>query len=291
MDLAVSPVRKPGRPKAQSQQEEPETTETVVDLGFKVDREKTYIFETLKKSENPRNENLGSICKIFDTAEKRYRDIRYLPTAPSIFVEEWDDSFIEMPEIPLGFYRNQLVASGEDIRLMEYLMCHQLYEHSPYRVQNKPAFFTLMDKEVQDQIKAKRHETELKALEAIKTIPFEDLKPIARIIFGVTETSQTAIMNAMNEVIKKPKQGSEKQSGAERVLDNLVNPKLIRQYNIQTGLDRGYIVADLNKMQARLTDGNVFICNLNTRNPVKELTDWSFTTEGDKWYVLLKQKI
>lgn len=291
MELELSPIRQPKKVKATVETPNEETPEKEIDLGFQVDRNKVYIFETIKKSEHPRNENLGSICKVFDTAQKRYRDIRYLPTAPSIFVEEWDDSFKELPEPPLGFYRNQLVAPGEDIRLMEYLMSHRLYEFSPFRVTNVPAYFTLVDKDVQEEIKAKRHAVELKALEAIKDTPIEDLRPIARIIFGITETSDTSIINRMNELVKIPKKGSEAQSNAERVLDNISNPRLIRQYNVQTGFDRGIIVADINKMEVRFVDGNVFVMRLDSKDYLKCVTDWTFTSDGAKWYTILKNKV
>lgn len=288
--LAMSPIRQPKKT-AKPEVKIEETPDKAIDLGFVVDPTKTYVFETIKKSENPRNENLGASAKAFDNVEKRYRDLGYYPTAPSIFKEDWDESFLELNPPPLVFWRNQIIVLGEDIRLMEYMMCHPLYEHSPFRVMNKPAFFTLADKEVQDAIKAARHATEMKALQAIADTPIIDLKPIARIIFGITETSDTAILNEMNEKVKKPKQGLEQQSNADRVLANLGNPKLLRTYNIQSAIDNGYLVADYTKQQARLSDGNVFVCNLNTKDAVKELVDWSFQTEGQSFYNLLKQKI
>lgn len=293
MELSVTPTRTPGRPKAITKTENVETETPVkeLSLGFQIDPTKTYIFEVIKKSDLPRNENLGSTCKAFDNVEKRYRELRYFPTSPSIFADEQDESFDDLPAEPMGFYRNVLYASGEDIRKMEYLLNHPLYEHSPFKVANKPAFFTLADKEVQEEIKAKKHATEYKALEAIKDTAMDDLKPIARSIFGVTEESDKAIVNTLNELVKKPKQGSDKMSNAEKLLDNIGNPKLLRTYHIQAAIDKGIIAADLNKMRATLIDGNIFICNLNTRNPVKELTDYSFTTEGSKFYSTIRQKI
>lgn len=291
MELELSPARKPVKPKAKADEANSETPEKAINLGFEVDPKKVYIFETIKKSEQPRNENLGSTCKGFDPVEKRYREMRYFPTAESIFADEQHESYDELQPPPLGFYRNQLTASGEDIRLMEYLMNHPLFENSPFRVANKPAFFTLADKEVQEEIKAKRHAKELSALEVIKDTAVDDLKPIARNIFGITEQSDTAIINALNELVKNPKQGSEAMSNAEKLLDNTSNPQLLRTYHIQAAIDRGIIAADLNKMRATLVDGNVFICNLNTKSPVKELVDWSYTGEGGKWYTTLRTKI
>lgn len=293
MTLAPTPTRTPARtPKrVETQKEQNDTSLTTVDLEFTIDPEKTYIFETIKKSETPRYENLGSTAKAFDPVEKRYRDLRYLPTAPSIFMDEQDESFNELQPIPLQFYRNTLYAIGQDIRLIEFLMNHPLYEHSPFRVANRPPFFTLADKGVQEAIKAKRHETELKSLEKIMSTSIEDLRPIARNVFNIMETEDMAIKNALNDIVKKPKQGTDKMSNAEKFLDNLDNPLLTRKYFIQAGIDRGIIATDVNKQRATFVDGNVFICNLNGRSPVKELTDYSFTGEGEKFYTHLKSKI
>jgi len=291
MDLELSPVRKPGRPSAKvADSAETETTITKVSLGFVPDPTKVYIFETIKKSDLPRNENLGSTCKAFDNVEKRYRDLRYFPTAPSIFADEQHESFNEIQPAPLIFNRNVIYVQGEDVRLMEYMMNHPLYDNSPFRVANKAAFFTLADKEVQEEIKAKIHATELRALEAIKEAHIDDLKPIARSIFGITEESETAIINALNDKVKLKKQGSDIMSNAEKLIDNIGNPRLLRTYKIQSAIDKGIISADLNKMQARLIDGNVFICNLNTKDPVKELVNWSFTDEGSKFYNTVSKK-
>lgn len=287
----LAPIRKPVTPKAIVKEQESDTPVKELNVGFEIDPTRVYIFETIKKSDNPRSENLGSIAKAFDNVEKRYRDLRYHPTAPSIFSDEQHESFDELPLPPLVFWRNVLYAQGEDIRLMEYLLNHPLYEHSPFRIANKPAFFTLADKEVQEEIKAKKHETELKALEKIKTTDLDDIKPIARTIFGITEDSDTAIINALNELVKKPKAGSEKMSNAEKLLDNIGNPKILRTYHIQHAIDQGIIAADMNQMRVTLVDGNVFICSLRTKSPVKEITDFTFTEEGAKFYTMIRRKI
>jgi len=295
MELQKSPVRPPvriGRPPAKAKVEESknDTTEKI-DLGFEIDPTKVYIFETLKKSEMPRYENLGASTKAFDPVEKRYRDIRYIATAPSIFPEEWDESFLERPEEPLGFYRNQITCSGQDIRKMEYLLNHPLYEHSPFRVLNRPAMYTIADKDVLDQIKAKENDSQLRALELIKTTDIDDLKPIARIIFGITETSTTAIQNALFDFVKKPVQGLNQKSNAEKLIDNLSNKKLQREFTIQSAIDRGIIVVNRDKMEARLSENNTLICQLVTKNHVKDITEYSYLDEGQKFYQILRAKI
>lgn len=291
-ELAKSPIRKPVRePKPVQAEAAQNDTPDAVDLGFEIDPTRTYTFETLKKSPTPRNENLGSRARCFDTQEKRYREIGYFPSAPSIFVEEWHETLQEMAPPPLIFYRDIILINGEDIRAMEYMMSHPLYEHSPFRVMNRPAMFTLADKEVQEAIKAKKHAVELKALTAIADTPIADLKPIARIIFGITETSDTAIVNSMNELVKRPKIGVDKMSNAEKVIDNLSNPKLLRTYNLQTAIDTGVITVNENSMEARLTDGNIYLMRFESKKYLNELVDWSFTEKGKSSYNLIKSKI
>lgn len=293
--LAKSPITKKSEPKGKIVSEEKnETEDVVIDLGFELDPHKTYIFEVLKKSDALRIENLGSRCKIYDPKEKRYKELRYIPVAPTIFYEDQHESYDTYPDEPLMFNRNVLFAKGSDRRLMEYLMIHDLNEASPFRISNKPAMFKLMDKDAEDAIKAQRHAKEMEACSAIRDMSIDDLKPIARIVFGITETTETAIRNTMYDLAKKDKKGMER-SNAEKIIENLVNPKLQRQYYIQSALDSGTLVANPDKMQVRFSEGDVFACNLNRAiNPkaiLNEITDFSFTPEGAKFYTLLRSKI
>jgi len=286
-DLALKPVM--GRPKKENVPVE-KKEERLVDVGFEIDPEKDYIFETIKKSPNPRHEVLASTCRIFDTEEKRYRDIIYIPTAPSIFKEDLDESWDAIPSPPLFFYRDQLIIHGQDKRGMEYVMMHSDYEFSPFKVSGRQPKFTLVDKEVQEKIKAKIHEAQFKAQEAIKKLPIEDLRPIARVVFGVTEIADTAIVNKMNEIAKSDKKGTGKLP-AEQILENIGNPELVRRYNIQSGIDNGLVFIDTNTSQARFRENNVFILQLKSRDYVKELVDFSNTGEGMEFYNQLKKKM
>jgi len=291
--LTMSPIRqksKAPRPKQEEAVDDTPVDADVINLGFVPDPTKTYTFEVLKKSSVARPENLGSRAKAFDTTEKRYREIGYHPLSPTIFTEEWDESFIEYPQIPLMFNRNTIDVPGQDIRLMEYMMSHPLYEHSPYRVMNRPAMFTLADKEVIEAIKAEKHAKEKQALDAIAGADLSDVRPIARVIFGITETSDTAIVNTLNELVKSGRKFNNKVA-SELVIDNINNPKLNRQYNIQKAIDNGVIIADYNKGIAIMSEGNGTIIRLETKNAVKELVDYTFTEEGKKFYNILRNKI
>lgn len=286
-ELALEPVR--GRPKKETVPVEVKE-ERKVDLGFTIDPEKDYIFETIKKSPNPRHEVLASTCRIFDTEEKRYRDIIYIPTAPSIFKEDLDESWDNIPSPPLFFYRDQLIIHGQDKRGMEYVMMHSDYEHSPFKVSGRQPKFTLLDKDVQEKIKAKIHEAQFKAQEAIKKMPIDDLRPIARVVFGIAETADTAIVNKMNELAKTDKKGAGKLP-AEQIIENIGNPELVRRYTIQSAMDTGLIFVDVNNMQARFRENNVFILQLKGRDAVKELTEFSHSGEGMEFYNQLKRKM
>lgn len=264
--------------------------ERIVDLGFEIDVKKDYIFETLKKSPHPRHEVLAPTCRIFDTEERRYRDIIYIPTAPSIFKEDLDKSWDDIQPTPLFFYRDQVIIKGEDKRGMEYVMMHSDYEHSPFKVSGRAPKFTLLDLEVQERVKARIHERQFKAQEAIKKMPIEDLRPIARVVFGVTETADTAIINKMNELAKADKKGLGKLP-AELILENIGNPKMVREYNIQSAIDNGLIFIDSNSQQAKFRENNVFILQLKTKDPVKELTDYSNSGDGMEFYNMLKKKM
>lgn len=294
-ELAKSPIAKKSSPLKMkiASDEEAEVFEEPIDLGFEPDPNKVYIFEVLKKSEATRIENLGSRCRIYDPILKRYRELRYISVAPTIYHEQQHESYDDYPDTPLMFNRNQLIVKGSDRRLMEYMLNHDLCESSPFRISNKPAMFKLLDKDVEDEIKATRHRREMEALKAIEDMSIEDLRPIARIVFNITEENETAIRNAMNDFVKKPKKGNEK-ANSDSVLENLINPKLNRQYYIQVGFDCGVLASNKDRMDVRFVMGDVFIKQITTINPkavVNELADWSLTVEGNRFYSILRQKV
>lgn len=269
-----------------------EMEEEILDIGFDIDPSKSYVFEVIKKTEAFRLENLGSRGRVYDPNQKRYREIRYLAMAPTIFVEEQHESYDELADVPLMFNRNVLVAQGADRRLMEYLMLHELNESSPFRLSNKPPMYRLMDKEAQEAIRANRNAMEMKAIDAVKNSPIEDLQPVARVMFNIKEDSEIALRNTLYDLAKKEAKGLEK-SNAEKILDNLDNPNLQRRFYIQQAIDEGIIFVNKDKGRACWAD-DTFICNMLTSSPeaiVNELTKWSFTDDGRKWYSQLRNKI
>lgn len=292
--LNLTPTKKPVRlQKPQSVKAQDDTAEVKeVNLDFEVDPTKDYKFEVLQKSDTRRFQNLGNETLAYDPVEKRYVNLRYFPTAATIFSDDQDESFDEVSPPTLGFWNNELICRGEDIRQMEFLMNHPLYEHSPFRVYNKPPMYTLADKDVKDAIQAKRIATELKCLALIAKAPIIDLRPVARIEFGIADPDETAIRNELSERAKKPKQGTEQKSPAEKIIDSIDDLDMQRNFHVQNAIDKGVISVNINDMRVTWVETKQLIWNLlNKKEVVKQLADWSFSEPGEQFYALLRQKI
>jgi hypothetical protein len=293
-NLRLTPTRNPVRlQKAEPKKAQDDTPEVKeVNLDFDIDPKKDYKFEVLQKSTTRRFQNLGNETLAYDPQEKRYVNIRYFPTAPTIFSDDQDESFDDVPAPTLGFWNNELICRGEDIRQMEFLMNHPLYEHSPFRVHNKPPMYTLADKDVKDAIQAKRIATEVKCLSLIAKSPIIDLRPVARIEFGIVDPDETAIRNELSERAKKPKQGTELKSPAEKIIDSIDDLDMQRTFHIQNAIDKGIISVNVNDMRVMWVDSKQLIWNLiSKKDVVKQLSDWSFGVDGEKFYSILRQKI
>lgn len=265
--------------------------ERAIDLGFDIDPMRTYVFETIEKSVTPRYVTLGAQAKAFDPREKRYIYLRYFPTVDTIFQEDQHESWDVETLPPLIFSRNTIEVKGENKRLMEYMMINPNREGSPYALQGKAPMYVLRDKDIEEQILAKRHETERMAIEAIEKTDIGDLKPIARVIFGIMEDSEISVRNKMHTIAKTLKQPKDKQSGAEQILENIGNQKLLRQYYVQTAFDKGILNPDYNAMCVKWSDTTAIIVELKTKKHVNEVTDYTFTHEGAEFYTELKRKL
>lgn len=262
-----------------------------IDLGFEIDTTRTYVFETIEKSQTPRYVTLGSQAKAFDPKDKRYIYLRYFPAVDTIFQEDQHESWDEETLPPLLFSRDTIEVKGENKRLMEYMWVHPLREGSPYALQGKPATFRLRDKDVEEKILAKRHEMERIAIESIEKTDIGDLKPIARVLFGIMEDEELSVRNKMHTIAKTLKQPKDKQSGAEIIIENIGNQRLLREYYVQTSFDRGILNPDYNAMIVRWTDTGASIVNLKTKKHVTEVTDFTFTHDGAAFYTELKRKL
>lgn len=301
-ELEASLLAQAGKaPKAETQPKEETTAEVVKksnarDFGVDIDPEKTYVFETLMKSETPRHEILGAMCKIFDPIEQRIREIRYIPSAGSIFVEDQDkqDPELKRRDLPyVGFYFNQLVVLGEDQRLVEFLLAHDRYDGNKRPLSKEGAKFRLVDKEQYNTAEKKRHSVVLDALKMIEETKEEDLMPVARIIFGITDESETGTLNKLRELVMKPKGEREQQTNADKLLNNLNDPLVRRKYTVQQAIDKGILKVESDKVLWGEENGAFITSVASKNNPVSQISDiakYSMTKDGERFYKILKEK-
>lgn len=262
-----------------------------IDLGFEIDPTRTYVFETIEKSPTPRYVTLGAQAKAFDPRQKRYIYLRYLPAVDTIFQEDQHESWDEETLPPLIFSRDQIEVKGENRRLMEYMMVHPLREGSPYALQDKKPTFRMRDKDIEEKILAKRHELERMAIMNIEKTSIDDLRPIARVIFGIMEDDELAVRNKLHTLAKTPKQPKEPKSGAELIIDNVGNQRLLREFYVQIAFDKGILNPDYNSMCVKWSDTGATILTLNSKKHVKEVTEFTFSHDGAAFYTELKRKL
>lgn len=252
--------------------------------AFTVDPTKVYEFETLIKTEIARHQPISLESEVFDG--ESMRTIRYVPMAQSIFKDEQGDRFNSYSLPHVEFYRNTLSVDGKDARLVEYLLAYDAYDGNKHRLSRFDPLYTLVNKELLEDKKSAQHDNEFKALEVVNNADISDLKPIARVIFNITDTSEKAIKNKLRDVAKsKPSQ----------ILDNITNPKLKRIYEIQKAIDEGSISLNPDKNNAVWADTGTQICELkegsNIRKAAEELATFSFIKGvGEEFLKVLRLK-
>lgn len=252
---------------------------------FVADPKKIYIFESIVKSKTPRHEIIGSTCTIFDPIQGRPREIRYIPIANTIFVDEMGERYKHAGSYTISLYNNRLEVPGTDARLVEYLMAHDSFDGNENRLSRKPAEFTLLNKADAELKKEERYNAELKALNVINDTDIKELLPVARIVFNILETDSLSVKNKLREQAK---------TRPMAVLNNIDNPRTIRGYLVQAALDHGVIEVDQENRCLIWKEVKVVIIPLMSEKAseqVTEITDFSFTTEGSKFYDILKQKV
>lgn len=255
------------------------------EMDFGIRKDKTYVFQLINGSGQPRHVMLGSKCKIFDG--ERIRNISYIPVSDTIFDDEMEGRFDGYPEPTLSFHKDFLTAEGTDTRLVEYLLSHELYDGNTTRLNpRKDAMFTLVNKEDLEKRKEAQHARELKAMNIINDSDIRELLPISRIIFNSMETDPTTVRNLLRDRAKKNPQD---------ILDNMESPRVGRRYMIQLALDQGVVEINVRNSSLIWADTQTFIKEMkattDTDAAVKEIADFTFTEKGTKVYDILKQKI
>lgn len=253
---------------------------------IEIDPNKTYVFESCVKTTAWRHETISTESKMYDTKTNRIREIRYIPVAKSIFVDEQDESLKNYPTPYLGLSRGTLSVSGADKMLVQFLLAHDAYEGNPHRLSRLPAAFRLKDKEIMEKKEEKRLKLVDDALQLLKTADAESLRSIARVVFSILDTDDRAIMNKLkNMAISNPR----------AILENVENPKLKRVYVIQQALDSGLIEVQPLKNNCVWNENKVQICTLdNVKDTVKsaaEIADFTYTEEGKEFFEILQQKM
>jgi len=252
--------------------------------GVPIDPKAIYEFETILKAPRPRHQPVASESDIFDGT--RMRTIRYIPIAESIYKDEQGDRFENYPQPYVGFYGNTLTAEGKDMRLVEFLLACDDYDGNPHRLSRSEPLFTLVNKEALEEKKSIQHDNEFKALEVVNTTPITDLKPIARVIFNILDPNEKAIKNKLRDKAKE---------SPDLILNNILNPKLKRIYEIQNAMDLGVISVNPDKNNAVWADTGTQICVVkegkNTRKAAEELATFSFTKgDGEEFLKVLRLK-
>lgn len=251
--------------------------------GFLIEPSVTYVFQTIQKSGSPRHEILGSRCKVFDG--NRIRQTRYLPFADTIWVDEQGTRYDEASDAILAFNRDLITVEGTDTRLMEYMLSHDEYDGNKHRLAKTPAKFTLVNKPNLEQAKEALFTAKLKALNIINDSMFGELLPIARVVFNIMDADQTTVRNKLREWAEKD---------PTKILTNYDSPRVKRAFVIQDAIDKGVIELDVQNKSLVWGGTKAFITEVNATRDLeallREVTDFSFTENGNKVYDIIKAK-
>jgi hypothetical protein len=286
---------------ANQPQVQPEATVAIKEVKKKtsmeleIDPSASYVFELVKKSEASRNVVVGSSNKIFDVELNRIREIKYIPVADTIFVDEMDASLLALDPPFIGFHNNELAVEGTDVNKLHYLIRHDDNEDNPRRLNQREPLFKLRDKTLLEKKKNEDYDTIDKVRQKLAERDADELRPLARIIFNIIETDDLALRNRLRDFFNDS-DVSVAAKNAKLVLDNLSNPKFDKQYAIMKGFEKGILTLKADQNSVVWTDTGVPVCEVrNTKNQDKtagELAEWTFTSaEGKKFWEVYSKKV
>lgn len=294
----VESVKPEPKPEVQKEVVEPKKTQAVKEIekqGLSIDPNKKYKFELVEKSLGKRNVVMGTTSKIFDAEAGRPREIRYIPIAPSIFSDELDPSFLELSQPFLCFSDNVLSVKGTDVRLLEYMTAHDDNEDNKNRLSKRPPMFRLLDKDLLEKKKTAAYDILDAIREKIKEKDADDLRPVARVMFGIIEEKDSALKNRLRDLTNHAKVEVAAKN-AKILLDNLTNPKLERQYLVLKGFEKGLIQLKPEHSSVVWNYTGVMVCTVrNTKDQNKtagDVAEWSLTSdEGQKFWDVFSKKV
>lgn len=264
-------------------------------MNLNIDPSKNYQFELVEKSTANRNVIVGATNRIFDTEVNRIRQIRYVPIADTIYEDEMDPSFMDMSSPYLGFNNNYMAVAGSDVRLLEYLMAHDDNEANPKRLGNRPPTFRLIDNDLIEKNKTVAYDLLDEVRELIKAKDADELRPIARVLYGIDSNDDNVVRNALRDRLSSTNM-ADSSKAAKTMLDNIANPKLDRQYQILTGFDRGILSLKPDHNCVVWVNTGTLVCNVRNikdQNKVAgELAEWTFLHEdGQRFWEVYSKKI
>lgn len=263
-------------------------------MNLNIDPNKDYRFELVDKSPANRNVIIGATNRIFDPVLNRIRQLRYIPVSNSIYEDEMDSSFFDLSTPYIGFNNNYLSVSGRDIRLLEYLIANDDNESNQNRLGNRPPLFRLIDNDLIEKRKTASYDLIDKVRDLIKDKDADQLRPLARIFYGIDSNDDNAVRNHLRDVISRT-DIVEASKAAKVMIDNIANPKLERQYSVLKALDMGLIALKPDHNCVVWVNTGVLVCNVrNIKDQSKvagELAEWTFLSEEGKlfWEVLSKK--
>lgn len=254
------------------------------ELEFGIDPKKIYVFQTVEKSGSPRHQMFNSKGKMFDG--NRIRAIRYIPVADTIFVDEQGDRYKDYPDEILSFHRDLMPVSGTDKRLVEFMLSNDDYDGNPHRLSPLPPVYTLVNKFNEEDAKEALFNAKLRAMNVVNDNDIKELYPIARVVFNIMDKDETTVKNKLRAL-------SETQP--QLILNNIDSPRVKRGYVVQSGLDRGIIEVNMEKRSLVWSSSKAYIMEIKAVKDagaqLTEITDFTFTDEGNKMYDVLKAKV
>lgn len=244
--------------------------------NFDINIDKTYTFELCQKHvavnsyrpPYPRYYQISGTSKIWDQAANRVREIRYVGTAKSIFLEDQIEEGYprDYATEPIGFVDGKLTVRGIELNKMKFILASDQCKKEGRRLSPKEPVYHVIDF---DAIKRKSFSI-LKlakdAQDSAWTCSEEDMLPVA-FALGIDCTQETDFIRS--EYVQKA-------TDNPVLFNKLANsPKNKISYLIKTSLDTDIISVTRNKGTLVWSDSGVAITGIPAdKDPNEFLTDF-----------------
>lgn len=215
---------------------------------FEINIEKNYTFELCQKHiaanayrpPYPRSYQIAGTSRIWDSVANRVREIRYIETAKSIFLEDQIEEGYprDHATAPIVFADGKLTVRGIELNKMKFILASDQCKKAGRRLSNKEPVYSVLDF---DAIKRKSFST-LKLARDAQDVAWncseEDMLPTA-FALGIDTTMEVDFIRS--EFVTKATENPE-------LFNKLANsPKNKISYLIRTCLDKDIISTTKNK--------------------------------------------